>query len=130
MARPFKPGFDPRRNTKGRSKSVDLTDLIRRVACEKISPSEKTLRITQIVRNTFIEAQGGDMDAVKIIFDRGWGKAVQPIEQTGEMKITTRNMTDAELALEISSLEQKIKDLERGEEEAPGLEGEADPQPA
>ena len=81
MANPFKHGHDPRRNLRGRGKGqINLADLVRKIAAEPVSPGEKMSRIEAIVRSTFKSAYTGDMRAVEVIMERGWGKAVQPIE--------------------------------------------------
>ena len=45
--------------------------------------------IEAVVRATFKRAYEGDMKAVDIILDRGWGKAVQPIENTNPGPLVT-----------------------------------------
>ena len=126
MGKGFAKGFDPRRNIRGRRKgTIGLPEIVRLIAAEPRSTADKRTKIESIIRATFDAAVGGDMKAVEFIADRGWGKPVQPVDQTGEMKITTRQMTDAELAAEIEALDRKIKDLE-GSEAAPG-EPSADP---
>ena len=81
---------DPRINRKGRPKgAINLTDLVKRIAAEKVSRTEKMTRIEAVVRATFKRAFDGDMKAVEIIMDRGWGKAVQPIENTNPGALVT-----------------------------------------
>jgi hypothetical protein len=90
MANPFKPGHDPRRNLRGRGKGqINLTDLVRKIAAEPISPGDKRTYIDAIIRSTFKHAHDGDMRAVEIIMERGWGKAVLPIETTGNGPLVT-----------------------------------------
>lgn len=90
MANPFKPGHDPRRNLRGRGKGqINLTDLVRKIAAEPISPGDKRTYIDAIIRSTFKQAHDGDMRAVEIIMERGWGKAVQPIENSGNGPLVT-----------------------------------------
>lgn len=118
---PFAKGHDPRRNLKGRVKNgVSIADMVRRIAAEPVSHEDKRTKLEAIVRATFTAAIVGDIKAVEFIAERGWGKVVQPIEQnnSGELRITARQMTDAELAAEIAALEHKIKLLESGEAEA------------
>jgi len=90
MANPFKPGHDPRRNLRGRGKGqINLTDLVRKIAAEPIAATDKMTRIEAVVRSVFKSAFGGDIRAVEVIMERGWGKAVQPIETTGNGPLVT-----------------------------------------
>ena len=90
MANPFKPGHDPRRNLKGRGKGgINLTDLVRKIGAEPVSRESKITYIDAIIRSTFKHAHDGDMRAVEIIMERGWGKPVQPLENTGNGPLVT-----------------------------------------
>jgi ABC-type ATPase with predicted acetyltransferase domain len=118
--KPFSGSDDPRRWRKGRGKGkISLPDIVRRIAEQRVSATDKRTKIEAIIQETYAAALTGDMEAIKFIADRGWGKAVQPVEQSGEMKITTRQLTDEEIAAEIEALERKIKELD-GEEAVSG----------
>jgi hypothetical protein len=86
----FQKGHDPRRNMKGRGKGeINLTDLVRRIGMERVSREDKMTRIEAVVRATYRRAFDGDMKAVDIITERGWGKVTQPIENTGNQPLVT-----------------------------------------
>lgn len=90
MANPFKSGHDPRRNLRGRGKGqINLTDLVRKIAAEPISSTERMTRMEAIVRSVFKIAFAGDIRAVEVIMERGWGKAIQPIETSGNGPLVT-----------------------------------------
>lgn len=89
-AKPFQKGHDPRRNVKGRGKGqINLADMIRRIAAEPIAPNDKRTYIDAIIRSTFKHAHDGDMRAVEIIMERGWGKPVQQLENIGNAPLVT-----------------------------------------
>ncbi len=86
---PFVKG-DPRINRRGRGiGDINLSDLVRKIAAEKAAPGDKRTRIEAVVRATFSRAFNGDMKAVEIIMERGWGKVTQPIENTGTAPLVT-----------------------------------------
>ena len=90
MLKPFKRGFDPRRNLGGRTRGeINLTDLVRRIAAEPAGKGAKMNRIEAVVRSVFSKAFEGDMRAVEIITERGWGKAVMHIESRGIVPLVT-----------------------------------------
>lgn len=85
----FKPG-DPRIWRKGRTRTgTDLSALVRRIGEEPISQTDKRKKIEGLVRIAFQTAAGGDMRALEVIMERGWGKAVQPIENSGGGPLVT-----------------------------------------
>lgn len=75
---------DPRRWTQGRGKGkLSLPDIIRRIAAEPISPTDKRTKLEGVIRVVFNTAARGDIKAAEFIADRGWGKPTQPVENVG-----------------------------------------------
>ena len=131
-----RPGFtgkdDPRRWKFGRGKGkIQLPDIIRRIAAEPISPEDKRTKLEAVVRVVYANAAKGDIKAAEFIADRGWGKPVQPVDQktAGTLKVTQKNMSDAELKAEIAALERKIRDLDGADGEAQAI-GDPGPEAA
>ena len=81
---------DPRIWKKGRTKGeINLTDLVRRIAAEPAGKAAKMSRIEAVVCAVFARAFEGDMRAVEIVTERGWGKAVMHIESRGVVPLVT-----------------------------------------
>ena len=83
--KPFKPGKDERRNLKGRPVLPDLKEVMAKVLGEeknKITAAEK------IVEKMKKLAEAGNIKAAEFLFDRGYGKAVQFVEQKNTHKVT------------------------------------------
>lgn len=96
--RPFKPGQSG--NPAGRPKQV-ATKLIREMASELAEGSNET-RLRRIVDALLTKAEGGDLEAVKIVFDRLEGRPRQSVSlDIGERERAERmveGMIEAEAA--------------------------------
>lgn len=74
--KPFEPGYDPRRNTKGRPKgSKNWRTRILRVLRQKVKVGDKMMLVEDVmIEQIFRKAMRGNLKAVKIIIDRIDGK--------------------------------------------------------
>jgi hypothetical protein len=92
---PFAKG-DPRINRKGRPPvGESLAEIVRRIGVEKVSAGEdKMTRIEGLCRIVYGRALKGDIPAAKLIFERGWGAPVQPIENVGSKPFITFTIDD------------------------------------
>lgn len=79
--KPFKPGKDSRRNTKGRPKLPDI-----REAMAKILAGEKDGKtgLDEILAALQKRATKGDVRAAQELLDRAFGKSKQQIEHSGD----------------------------------------------
>lgn len=73
--KPFKKGYDSRRNYKGAPKLKDIKEYIAEVANE----DENML---EVVKMLFKQARKGNVRAAQEIFDRYYHKATQPVDHT------------------------------------------------
>lgn len=119
MARglPFTGKNDPRRNNKGRGKGFNLADLIKRVGNE-IDPETRLTMVKAVVLGQYRAARNGDSAAAKLLFERGWGKVVQPVEQSGELTIKNRTISKEEYDAERESIQRQIAEIDGAEASA------------
>jgi hypothetical protein len=76
--KPFKKGDDSRRNKTGRPKLPDLKEAIAKVMAEEKDGMSALEAILKALR---MKAAKGDVRAAQELLDRGYGKAMQKIEQ-------------------------------------------------
>lgn len=75
---PFKAGFDPKRNLKGRPpKLPHLEALLAKVLGEEVNNVTATERILISLRDQAIK---GDVRAIELFLDRGYGKLTTKID--------------------------------------------------
>lgn len=70
---PFKKGDDPRRNTAGRPKLPDLTEVLTKVLADAPPGSGKSA-LEDILKEVTRRAKKGNMKAVEILLERAYGK--------------------------------------------------------
>ena len=75
----FKKGYDPKRNLKGRTPMPSLKDVVAKALSEE---TDTGTVIELIVKTLASLSRDGNIPAAKELFDRGFGKAGQTIEQT------------------------------------------------
>ena len=77
--KPFKKGFDPRRNLSGAPKKTipEIDELLERWAGGK-TPEEAEINI--VAKKLVEKAKNGDIDAIKFLFERIYGKVVSQID--------------------------------------------------
>lgn len=79
--KPFKPGKDERRNTKGRPpKLPELNKLLDKVLGEEKDDITAMEAILKAIRGKAIK---GDIRAGEVLLERAYGKAKQEIQNTG-----------------------------------------------
>lgn len=98
--RPFKKGFDPRRNIKGRiSTRPDLVAAIERAANMKlfndngkplILDGEQVTRLDAVIRTAFTGRTPSDKRFLIWLLEFWHGKPKEIIEQTGEITLTVK----------------------------------------
>lgn len=94
-------------NPKGRPPvGKSLAEIVRRVGAE---PDERkhVARVELVVRNLWIAAAKKNMIGVKsaqLLFDRGWGKAPQPLELSWQARARDAGMSPDELVREAARL--------------------------
>ena len=82
--KPFRPGPDPRRNTKGRPKSFkQLRALIVSIAQEPIKDGDERTRIEDMIRRMLRSDNPSDR-ALSLKY--GWGNVPEQLEVKGEVK--------------------------------------------
>jgi hypothetical protein len=85
VLKPFKKGYDPRRNMKGAPKLPELKDVI----AEILDGKEESTSLETIIKALARRAAKGDTRAAKEILDRYYGSSQQHIDHTsGGDKIT------------------------------------------
>ena len=82
--KPFKKGKDKRRNLKGRTPMPNLKDAVAKALNEE---TDTGTVIDSIIFSLISLSKDGNVQAVKELFDRGYGKASQTIEQTNINKL-------------------------------------------
>lgn len=75
--KPFKKGHDERRHMTGEKKLPDL----KKVIYERLSNGEEVSDIIDVLIKI---AKKGDLKAIDMILDRGYGKATNQIEVSGK----------------------------------------------
>ena len=113
--RPFQRGFDPRRNEGGR-RPDPLSTAIR----EALTDAD----LAAIARAVIGRACGGDLDAIRLLFDRVEGKAVSRVE----MRREEPRPPNPYMAYSIEELDQIIEKLDQIEALEGQLRGD-EPQP-
>lgn len=83
--KPFKPGKDERRNLKGRPVLPDLKEVMAKVLGEE---KNKTTAAEKIVEKMKKLAEAGNIKAAEFLFDRGYGKSIQFVEQKNQHEFT------------------------------------------
>ena len=80
--KPFKKGFDERRNLKGVPKLPDLREAMAELLSQKTG--DKT-NLDAIVEALLKKAKAGDVRAAQELLDRGYGKSTQIIDATAKV---------------------------------------------
>jgi hypothetical protein len=76
--KPFKKGDDSRRNKTGRPKLPDLKEAMAKVMAEE---KDGMTALEAILKALRMKAAKGDVRAAQELLDRGYGKALQKVEQ-------------------------------------------------
>jgi len=83
--KPFKKGVDPRRNVKGAPRKLPaLEALLAEVLGEEKDGVTAAQAILMALRQ---KAAKGDVRAAELLMDRAYGKAKQPVEHSGGIKL-------------------------------------------
>lgn len=80
--KPFKPGFDERRNTGGRPKKIPALDEL----LSNVSESD----YQAIINKLAAMAKKGDVRAAEVMLERAFGKAKQSIDINGNVTSTQK----------------------------------------
>jgi hypothetical protein len=77
--KPFKAGFDPRRNLEGAPKKLDLSEAITKVLADEKDGKTALDAVLMALRNKAVK---GDVRAAQELLDRAFGKSKQSIDHT------------------------------------------------
>jgi hypothetical protein len=100
--KPFKRGFDDRRNLKGRippTETNELKRLLLKYANQEVKVGDKMMSRMEIMAHRLIdEAVKGKMSALKILLDRTEGKAPthEQVMRRGDPEVRGRKFSDEE----------------------------------
>jgi hypothetical protein len=86
--KPFKKGDDSRRNKAGRPKLPDLKEAIAKVMAEE---KDGMTALEAILKALRAKAAKGDVRAAQELLDRGYGKALQKVEQDTNHTINAKD---------------------------------------
>jgi hypothetical protein len=86
--KPFKKGDDSRRNKTGRPKLPDLKEAMAKVMAEEKDGMSALEAILKALR---AKAAKGDVRAAQELLDRGYGKALQKVEQDTNHTINAKD---------------------------------------
>lgn len=81
--------------------SKDLQRIIQQIGNEEVDPQTGWTRIVAIIRQLYLKALKGDLRAMALLFERGWGKAVVPVTvdvhaELRELRVQM-NLSDADI---------------------------------
>ena len=86
--KPFKKGDDSRRNKTGRPKLPDLKEAMAKVMAEE---KDGMTALEAILKALRMKAAKGDVRAAQELLDRGYGKALQKVEQDTNHTINAKD---------------------------------------
>lgn len=97
-APPFKKGFDPRRNLKGRPKvGTSLAEKIRDALNEKANGDYS--KLDALIDKAWEQAISGNFQMLNWLSDHGYGRVPEKLEINKEDKVDLSKLTDEELAV-------------------------------
>lgn len=92
-----------------------VAQLIRDLGSEEITVKEAQIKLSRLeatLRRAWVDAMGGNKDAREFIFERGWGKAIQPLlvdSVQGDLLAVFREMNSERLDQIIAEARQLLE---------------------
>lgn len=118
----------PRGLSATRKANNDLQRYIREIGEEVIDPQSGWTRIGAVIRRLYADALQGKTQAADLLFERGWGKAVQPVQLDVEaearqliisMGLSRADIESDPVLRELLTVEGTLIDLEPSAVSAP-----------
>lgn len=80
--RPSETGVPPQRSlvTQTQQLNRQLQNMIQEIGKEVVDPQKGWTRIEAAIRRLYVDAIGGKTAAQALLFERGWGRVVQPVK--------------------------------------------------
>lgn len=92
-----------------------LAQLVRDVGAEEISVKEAKIKMTRLeatVRRAWVDAMAGNRDARQFVFERGWGKALQPVVVDDSRESLASYLDSIMGSLSDETLERMVQEAE------------------